>query len=744
MPEYTSTPQPTLHDTKHMAHPRSRPGAPYPRGATLTAEGVNYAIFSEHATGMEICLFDHLDAPRESARIVLHEHTDGIWHGFVPGLKAGQFYGVRAHGPYEPEKGHRFNPAKLLLDPYARAIAGDFEWGPELFGYPVGQGEDADLERNDLDSAGQMPRSVIVDPAFDWAGDRRPRTPLDATVFYEVHVKGFTKLCPHLPEEVRGTYKGLGSEVAIEYFKKLGVTAVELLPVHQFVNDSFLLEKGLSNYWGYNSIGFFAPHAAYASDPTPGGQVREFKEMVRALHAAGLEVILDVVYNHTAEGNHLGPTLCFRGLDNSAYYHLVAGSPRHCMDYTGCGNSVNVEHPRTLQLVADSLRYWVQEMHVDGFRFDLATTLGRGVRGFDRATGFFDILLQDPVLSQVKLIAEPWDIGDYGYQVGGFPPGWSEWNGKYRDCVRAYWKGDDGMIGDFASRFAGSPDIYQHGGRRPTASVNFVTAHDGFTLNDLVSYNEKHNEANGEEGRDGDNHNRSWNCGAEGPTDVPEINTLRRRQRRNFLVTLFLSQGVPMLCGGDEFGRSQNGNNNTYGQDNPLNWFPWNPAASDQTLAKFTTRLIAFRREHPIFRRPKFFAGRKVRGHEFRDLLWVNPGGTAMHADEWHSGFGRCLGAVLNGQTSDVHDADGKPINDDTFMVLFNAHHEPMNFKLTGSRGLAWQLLLDTREEAGFLSEPRAYASGKDLEVLDRSVCVLRLEKGSGGAKPSRSRRRGT
>ena len=733
---------PTPPPAKQVAHPRSRPGSPYPRGATLTPEGVNFAIYSEHATAMEICLFDDLAAPRESARIVLHEHTDGIWHGFLPGLKAGQLYGVRAHGPYAPESGHRFNSAKLLLDPYARAIAGDFEWGPELFGYPMGPGDDADLERNDLDSAAHMPRCVIIDPAFDWADDRPPGIPIEATVFYEVHVKGFTKLCPHLPEELRGTYAGMGSGAAIDYLKKLGVTAVELLPVHQFVNDDFLLQKGLCNYWGYNSIGFFAPHAAFSSDRSPGGPVREFKEMVRALHAAGIEVILDVVYNHTAEGNHLGPTLSFRGLENTAYYHVVPDSPRHYMDYTGCGNSVNVYHPRTLQLVADSLRYWVEEMHVDGFRFDLATTLGRGAQGFDRATGFFDILLQDPVLSRVKLIAEPWDIGDYGYQVGGFPPGWSEWNGKYRDCVRSYWKGDDGMIGEFAARFAGSADIYQPGGRRPTASVNFIVAHDGFTLNDLVSYDEKHNEANGEESRDGDSHNRSWNCGAEGPTDVEEINALRRRQRRNFLTTLLLSQGVPLLCGGDEFGRSQNGNNNTYCQDNALNWFPWNPATIDQTLTDFTSRLIALRREHPIFRRPKYFTGRKVRGHEFRDLLWVNPGGTAMHADDWTNGFSRCLGAVLNGEASDVHHADGKPVHDDTFMILFNAHHEPMTFKLAGNAGLVWQVLIDTREEAGFLETPRPCAAGENLEVLARSVCVLRLEKRAESAKPPRTRRR--
>jgi len=725
----TSRTSATSQSLRLAAHLRCQPGVPYPLGATLTPDGVNFAVFSAHGTGVDVCLFDDLDAPQESVRLVLQEHTDGVWHGFVPGLKAGQLYGLRVHGPYAPEKGHRFNAAKLLIDPYAKAVAGEFEWGPELFGYPVGGGEDADLECNDFDSAACMPRCVIVDPSFDWRGDQPPRIPLDASVVYEAHVKGFTQLCAELPEELRGTYAGLGCDAAIGYLKRLGITAIELLPVHQFVHDSFLLEKGLSNYWGYNSIGFFAPHAAYAADKRPGAQVNEFKEMVRSLHAAGIEVILDVVYNHTAEGSQLGPTLCFRGLDNSAYYHLVEGKPRFHMDFTGCGNSVNLYNPRTLQMVADSLRYWVQEMHVDGFRFDLATTLGRGAIGFDRAHGFFDILLQDPVLSQVKLIAEPWDVGDYGYQVGGFPPGWSEWNGKYRDCVRSFWKGDAGMIGEFAARFAGSADIYQPAGRRPTASVNYIVAHDGFTLNDLVSYNEKHNEANGEDGRDGDNHNRSWNCGAEGPSDDLEISALRRRQRRNFLSTLFLSQGVPMLCGGDEFGRSQNGNNNAYCQDNMLNWFPWNPAASDETLKAFTERLITLRREHPVFRRPKFFAGRKLRRHEFRDLQWVSPKGGMMHAQNWHDASARCLGAVLNGDASDVHDAEGSPIHDDTFMVLFNAHHEPMSFKLPGKSGFVWQLFLDTREEAGFLDAPCEYAAGTEIELIDRCLCVLRLRK---------------
>ena len=726
---------------KRVTRQRSRPGSARPLGATLSSDGVNFAVFSEHATGIEICFFDRFDPRRESVRIALHGHTDGVWHGFVPGVKAGQLYGIRAHGAYAPEKGHRFNFAKLLLDPYARAIAGDWQWGPETFGYRLGNGDDADLQRSEIDSAANTPRCVVIDPSFDWAGDRPPHTPLDRSIIYEVHVKGFTKQCPNLSEELRGTYAGLASEFAIDYFKTLGVTAVELLPIHHFVNDDFLLQKGLSNYWGYNPIGYFAPYSAYSSNCNPGGQVREFKEMVKALHAAGLEVILDVVYNHTAEGNHLGPTLCFRGLENTAYYHLVPDSPRYYQDYTGCGNSLNVDHPRTLQLVADSLRYWVLEMHVDGFRFDLATTLGRGALGFDRGAGFFDILLQDPVLSQIKLIAEPWDVGDYGYQVGGFPAGWSEWNGKYRDCLRGYWKGDEGMIGEFAARFAGSADLYQAAGRQPTASINFVAAHDGFTLNDLVSYNEKHNEANGEENRDGDNHNRSWNCGVEGPTNDSEINALRQRQRRNFLATLFLSQGVPMLCGGDEFGRTQNGNNNAYCQDNVLNWFPWNSDVIDSRLLAFTKRLIAFRQDHPIFRRPKFFTGKKVRRHEFRDLLWVNPSGTAMRAEDWNNGFSRCLGAILNGEAGDVHDSEGRPIHDDTFMILFNAHHEPVKFTLAGSASLLWKLLLDTRRETGFLADPSTHAAGETIELLDRSLCLLCLDRPK---EPGKLRRRRT
>jgi glycogen operon protein len=695
----------------------------------LHADGVNFAVFAEHATSVHVCLFDDPNADAESARVMLHECTDGVWHGFVPGLKAGQLYGFRAHGPWAPAKGHRFNASKLLLDPYSRAIAGELHWSPKLFGYPVGGGEDADLESDGTDSAPGMLRSVVVDPAFDWGGDRPPSTPLDATVIYEIHVKGFTKLCPHLPEELRGTYAGLASDVAISYLKELGITAVELLPIQHFVHDDFLRQRGLVNFWGYNTIGYFAPHAGYSSNGALGGQVIEFKRMVKALHAAGIEVILDVVYNHTAEGSYLGPTLCFRGLENVSFYHHVADAPRYTVDFTGCGNSVNAAHPRTLQLIADSLRYWVEEMHVDGFRFDLASTLARNKSGFDREAGFFDVLLQDPVLARVKLIAEPWDSGDYGYQVGGFPCGWSEWNGRYRDAIRRWWKGDEGIIGEFAARIAGSADLYHHSGRRPTASVNFVCVHDGFTLADLVSYNDKHNEDNGEDNRDGEHDNRSWNCGAEGPTDDEAVNTLRRRQRRNFLATLFLSQGVPLLCGGDETGRSQRGNNNAYCQDNELSWLPWTRDDSSETLREYTRKLISLRREHPVLRWPKFFTGRKLRGQSFRDLTWVNPDGVELHASDWDEPAARCLGMILHGETTDVHDAAGKPIHDDTFMLLFNAHHEPAKYTLAGGAGEPWRMILDTQHEAGFLARPSSHAPGEVIELISRSMCVLMLPR---------------
>jgi glycogen operon protein len=706
------------------------PGKPYPLGATLTPEGVNFAIFSQHATAVYLCLFDSPDSPTESTKIRLPEHTGGVWHGFVPGLKAGQLYGFRATGAYKPQLGHRFNGSKLLLDPYARAISGPFKWCEEMLSYAPGTDADRDLRRDLRDNAWAMPKSIVVDPAFDWAGDTRPETPLADSVIYELHVKGFSKLHPHIPEELRGTYAGLGSEAAIAYYKKLGITAVELLPVHHFVNDEFLEKRKLTNYWGYNSIGYFAPHWAYAKDAL-GGQVTEFKAMVKSLHAAGIEVLLDVVYNHTGEGSHLGPTLSFRGLDNAVYYWPVKESPRHVMDFTGCGNSPQMTHPRVLQFIMDSLRYWVSEMHVDGFRFDLAVTLAREPNGFDRGSAFLDIIRQDPVLSQVKLIAEPWDVGLGGYQVGNFPEPFAEWNGKYRDCVRSYWKGDEGLIGEFAHRLTGSSDLYQHNQRPPSASINFVTAHDGFTLADLVAYNDKHNEANGEENRDGDSHNRSWNCGVEGPTDDPKINALRRRQRRNLFTTLILSQGVPMLTAGDEYGRSQNGNNNTYCQDNELNWLAWDRSEEQRRFEDFAIRLIAFRQAHPIFRRRKFFSGRKVPRTRVKDVMWFDADGTEMEESDWTSPHIRCLGVVFVGRSSDVVDDRGRVIDDASFMMLFNAYHAPVKFILAGREHVRWQRLLDTREEAGFLAEPTLHEAGDEFEVDSRSMCLFQLVLGA-------------
>jgi len=599
-----------------------------------------------------------------------------------------------------------------------------------MFGYCVG-GEDEDLTQDFRDDAWGVPKSVVIDSTFDWHGDKKLGVPLHNSVIYEVHVKGFTKLCPDVPEELRGTYAGLGSAAAIDYLKKLGVTAVELLPVQAHIDDKLLIDRGLTNYWGYNTIGFFAPHADYSSSGQLGEQIPEFKSMVRNLHAAGIEVILDVVYNHTAEGNHLGPTLCFRGIDNIAYYRLHPDNPRFYLDFTGTGNTFNLLHPRSLQLVMDSLRYWVLDMHVDGFRFDLASTLARDDEGVNKLHAFFEIIHQDPVLSQVKLIAEPWDVGEGGYQVGNFPVLWAEWNGKYRDTMRSFWKGDEGRIGEMAYRLTGSPDLYQHSGRRPYASINFVTAHDGFTLNDLVSYNEKHNELNGDNNTDGDNNNQSWNCGAEGPTDDPEISELRERQCRNFLTTLFLSQGVPMLPGGDERGRTQNGNNNAYCQDNEISWLNWERDEKQTQLLEFTRKLIQLRRDHPVFRRPKFFQGRRIRGSEIRDVMWFNPGGSEMSEEEWASPFVRCLGMLLSGDTMDVLNFEGEPIRDDTFLLLINAHYEPIPFVLPGQEHIEWQLILDTMEADGFLREPRKFASGDDIDLGGRAACLLQLVSGA-------------
>src|SRR5258705_7664073 len=690
-------------------------GQPYPLGATWTGNGVNFAMFSEHATGVELCLFGSAEDAKEDVRIPLKERTDQVWHVFLPDARPGQLYGFRVFGPYELEKGLRFNSSKLLLDPYAKAIVGAVSWADEMFGYVIG-GEKEDLTQDLRDDAWGVPKSLVIDSGFDWQNDKRPAIPLHESVIYEAHVKGFSKLWRDLPELLRGTYAGLGSPPVIDYFKKLGVTAVELLPVHAHIDEKLLVDNGLTIYWGYNTIGFFAPHGEYSSSGQMGQQVDEFKAMVRSLHAAGIEVILDVVYNHTGEGNQLGPTLCFRGIDNLSYYWLHPENPRFYLDFTGTGNTFNLLHPRTLQLVTDSLRYWVLEMRVDGFRFDLASALARDHSGFNTLHPFFQVIQQDPVLSQVKLIAEPWDIGEGGYQVGNFPVSWAEWNGKYRDAMRSFWKGDEGKIGEVAYRLTGSPDLYQHDGKRPYASINFVTSHDGFTLTDLVSYNEKHNEANGETNHDGDNNNLSWNHGVEGPTEDPKINALRERQRRNFLTTLLISQGVPMLLGGDEFGRTQNGNNNAYCQDNELSWFHWEKWDENQkALFEFTRRLIQLRRQHPVFRRPKFFQGRRIRGSEIKDVMWFNPRGNEMSEKDWSLPLARCLGMMLSGDTIDVLGFQGEPIRDDTFLFLMNAHYETISFLLPGQENIEWQLLLDTATESGFLAESKSFPSGDEL-----------------------------
>ena len=706
------------------------PGHPYPLGATWNGLGVNFALFSEFATGVDLCLFDHADSPTESVRVRMTEHTDQVWHVYLPEIQPGQHYGFRVYGPYDPSKGLRFNASKLLLDPYSKAISGDIDWGTEMYAYEMGEGGNEDLVRDYRDDAAGMPKSIVIDPSFDWGNDQLPRTPLHRSVIYEAHVKGFSKLNPDVPEADRGTYAGMGSEASVGYLKSLGITAVELLPVHQHAEDQHLVEKGLKNYWGYNTLSYFAPHHSYAAAKPGNDCVREFKTMVKNLHAAGIEVILDVVYNHTAEGNHLGPTICFKGIDNQAYYWSMPDDPRFYMDFTGCGNSLNVLHPTVLRMIVDSLRYWVTEMHVDGFRFDLAATLVRGENDINKSSSFLAIIHQDPVLSQVKLIAEPWDIGMGGYLVGNFPVLWTEWNGRYRDTVRKFLKGDDSQIGEFAYRISGSSDLYQTSGKRPYASINFITSHDGFSLNDLVSYNEKHNEANGENNNDGDNSNHSWNCGAEGPTDDPKINALRARQKRNFLATLLLSQGVPMLLGGDEYGRTQYGNNNAYCQDDEISWLGWNRDEAAQSLLAYTQKLIALRRDHPVFRRPKFFQGRKIRGSDVKDIMWFNPGGSEIHDDEWNAGFVKCIGMLLSGKTMDVRDEQGEPIVDDTFLLLFNANHEPQRFTLPGRVDVHWDLIVDTVEEAGFVEPSRQYQAGQSIKLAERSLCVLRFAVG--------------
>jgi glycogen operon protein len=703
------------------------PGSPYPLGATWDGEGVNFALFSENATAVELCLFERPDDARETHRVRIEECTDFVWHIYLPESRPGQLYGYRVHGLYEPEAGLRFNPAKVLIDPYAKAIAGNIDWSDALFGYRIGDPK-ADLSLDDRENAGSIPKCVVVDQAFTWGGDQLLRTPWDRTVIYEVHVHGFTARHPDVPKNLRGTYAGLATPEVIEHLQHVGVTAVELLPVHHFVRDKHLVDRGLTNYWGYNSIGFFAPDIRYAASPERAHHVWEFKTMVKALHNAGIVVILDVVYNHTGEGNHLGPTLSFRGIDNASYYRLVPDHPRFYQDYTGCGNTLNVRHPRVLQLIMDSLRYWVLEMHVDGFRFDLASTLARELHDVDRLSAFFDIIHQDPVLSQVKLIAEPWDLGEGGYQVGNFPAGWAEWNGRYRDAIRRYWKGDGGQVAELAYRLSGSSDLYEGGGRRPHASINFVTAHDGFTLHDLVSYNHKHNEANGEDNRDGTDDNLSWNCGVEGPTNKPSIAALRERQKRNMLATLLLSQGVPMLCSGDEIGRTQGGNNNAYCQDNEISWVDWTLSKPQQALLTFTKGLIALRQKHPVFRRRRFFQGRRIRGMEVKDLYWLRPDGKEMTDEDWAQGYVRCLGVRLAGDAMEEKDAKGRPLLDETFLVLLNAHHEPRPFTLPAhKRGVRWQPVFDTASYDTNGKPVTLFRGGDQYDLEARSLAVLRL-----------------
>ncbi|MFW6122823.1 MAG: glycogen debranching protein GlgX [Thermodesulfobacteriota bacterium] len=692
------------------------PGTPYPLGAVYDGSGTNFSLFSEIAARVELCLFDE---EGNETRLDLPEVTGYCWHGYLPHVEPGQRYGFRVHGPWDPANGQRCNPAKLLLDPYAKAIEGQVQWDEAVFPYSFQDGPDV---KNDRDSAPFMPRSVVHQPHFDWSGDRPLQVPWHETILYETHVKGLTATHPDVPPELRGTYAGLAQPVIIEYLKKLGITAVELMPSHYFIHDKYLVDQGLRNYWGYNSIGFFAPHNEYASEKRPGAAVAEFKHMVRTLHQAGLEVILDVVYNHTAEGNHLGPMLCFKGIDN-AYYYRVTDDKRYYLDYTGTGNSLNMRNPHVLQLIMDSLRYWILEMHVDGFRFDLAATLARELHDVDRLSAFFDIIQQDPVISQVKLIAEPWDVGEGGYQVGNFPPVWSEWNGKYRDCVRDFWRGEDQLMAEFASRVTGSSDLYENTGRLPYASINFITAHDGFTLNDLVSYNDKHNEANGEDNQDGAGDNRSWNCGAEGPTDDPEVLALRARQQRNFLATLLLSQGVPMLLGGDEIGRTQQGNNNAYCQDNEISWYDWDNI--DQDLLAFVQHLVQYRTDHPVLRRRRWFLGRPIHGSEVEDIAWFNLEGEQMSEEDWGQGYAKSLGVFLNGATIPNPHPRSEPVTDDHFYLIFNAHYEPLDFTLPGADWAeSWAQELDTA--AGWLETPASYKAASRIKVEARSLVVLR------------------
>jgi glycogen operon protein len=697
------------------------PGHPYPLGATYDGAGTNFALFSEAAQRVQLCLIDDEGTER---RVDLNEVDGFVWHAYLPSVGPGQRYGYRVHGPYDPAHGHRCNPAKLLLDPYAKAIEGQVDGDDSLFSYRF---DSPDF--NDADSLGHTMLSVVVNPFFDWSNDRPPRREYHESAIYEAHVKGMTMTHPAVPDNIRGSYAGLAHPAIIEHLVSLGVSAIELMPVHQFVQDTTLSAKGLANYWGYNTIGFFAPHNGYASNGQRGQQVQEFKTMVKAMHEAGIEVILDVVYNHTAEGNHLGPTLCFRGIDNNAYYRLVDADRTHYYDTTGTGNSLLMRHPHVLQLIMDSLRYWVLDMHVDGFRFDLAATLARQFHEVDRLSAFFDIVQQDPVISQVKLIAEPWDLGDGGYQVGNFPPLWTEWNGKFRDTVRDFWRGEPSTLGEFASRITGSSDLYQGDGRHPIASINFVTAHDGFTLRDLVSYNEKHNQANGEGGADGESHNRSWNCGAEGETDDEQVLALRARQQRNFIATLLLSQGVPMIAHGDEFGRTQQGNNNVYCQDNELSWMDWKLEPPQAELLTFTRKILKLRAEHPVFRRRRFFSGAAEKGGESEvgDIAWFTPAGLTMAPTDWSNSYARAVAVFLNGERLLAPDKRGQKVVDHSFLVLFNAHYEDIQFTLPGvDYGDWWATIVDTAEDGGPVDGGDTYSAGELVHVVARSVMVLR------------------
>jgi isoamylase len=701
-----------------------QPGSPYPLGATWDGQGVNFSIFAEHATRVDLCLFDSAEADQPSMRVTMPEQSQDIWHVYIPGLTPGQLYGYRVYGPYRPEEGFRYNSNKLLVDPYAKSLASTETWDDALYGYDVNHSE-RDQSFDSRSSTAFVPKCVVIDESFPWGDDRPPRTPLHKSVIYELHVKGFTKLHPGIPESFRGTYSALATPAVINYLKSLGITAVELMPVHQHVDEHFLVKKGLVNYWGYNTLSYLAPDIRYSRyQRKPEEIVREFKAMVKALHAAGIEVILDVVYNHTAEGNELGPTLSLKGIDNRTYYRLAPQDLRRYMDYTGCGNTLNVLSPRTLQLIMDSLRYWVLEMHVDGFRFDLAAALMRGLHEADRLSAFFDVISQDPVISQVKLIAEPWDVGPGGYRVGNFPVMWSEWNGRYRDTVRRFWKGDDAQVGELAYRLSGSSDLYEHNGRRPYASVNFVSAHDGFTLADLVSYNEKHNADNGEENRDGDNHNNSWNCGAEGPTDDQEITTLRARQMRNFMATLLLSQGVPMLLAGDERARTQKGNNNAYCQDNEVSWLDWSLDDTSREMLEFTRRVLAIRREHPILQRRRFFLGRRVHGADVRDIVWLRPDGEEMSDHEWSAGYVHSLGMVLNGESMSEWSEKGELVHDDVLLVLFNAHADEIGYVVPRiGEHEDWEVLVDTSVTGA--PHLKTIRGGERFPLKGRSLALL-------------------